>query len=176
MFKVTVEYSTPKLSKTEALLNQLSLAKEITDNLKDETYPIIEAVGKAKYDAIMNQIQPLIAGLKAYIKLTGHPSRNVWCYLKECIHGVSPEVMFSIEVTSCETFVKFRRGSWSYDFDWDKESDRMTQEDGVLSLWNDKAIDTMQNQLNELIESAIVGQEKAQEKIRSRFNQMIENN
>ena len=54
--KVTVDYQLPNTDKFDALIEQYLAMKAITDTTKETMIPLIQVGGKAKYDAICEQL------------------------------------------------------------------------------------------------------------------------
>ena len=55
--KVSVEYETPKTTKFEALVKEFEIAKKIADEAVDYYKPLADCAEKAKFEAIMEQLQ-----------------------------------------------------------------------------------------------------------------------
>ena len=57
--KVTVEYEVPKTSKFDALLAEYAIAKKVADETESYYKPLADLAEEAKFDAIMQQIEPI---------------------------------------------------------------------------------------------------------------------
>ena len=64
--KVDVRYETPKTDKFTALMEQYKAAKELADTTERELTPLIEVGGKAKYNAILEQLGILASQLREF--------------------------------------------------------------------------------------------------------------
>ena len=62
--KVTVTFEDNKPSRIDALLKEFEIASEIANETKRELTPIIQEVGLAKHAAIMEQLEPIMDGMK----------------------------------------------------------------------------------------------------------------
>ena len=69
--KVDVRYETPKTDKFTALMEQYKAAKELADTTEKELTPLIEVGGKAKYHAILEQLEVLANQLKEFSIMIG---------------------------------------------------------------------------------------------------------
>lgn len=57
--KVSVEYEIPKTTKFEALLKEFEVAKKVADETVDYYKPLADCAEKAKFDAIMEQLETI---------------------------------------------------------------------------------------------------------------------
>ena len=64
--KVDVRYEAPKTDKFTALMEQYKVAKELADTTERELTPLIEVGGKAKYNAILEQLGVLASQLREF--------------------------------------------------------------------------------------------------------------
>jgi len=55
--KVSVEYETPKTTKFEALLKEFEVAKKVADETVNYYKPLADCAEKAKFEAIMEQLE-----------------------------------------------------------------------------------------------------------------------
>lgn len=55
--KVSVEYETPKTTKFEALLKEFEIATKVADETVDYYKPLADCAEKAKFEAIMEQLE-----------------------------------------------------------------------------------------------------------------------
>ena len=68
--KVSVEYNKP-ISKLDALMEEFYAAKRVLKEATEELIPLIEASGKAKFDAIMDQMETVIKYMEQESIITG---------------------------------------------------------------------------------------------------------
>ena len=68
--KVSVEYNKP-ISQLDALMEEYYAAQKVLDNTRQELNPLIEASGKAKFDAIMEQMKTVFEYLEQECIITG---------------------------------------------------------------------------------------------------------
>ena len=69
--KVKVSYEKPE-SKLDALMAEYYAAQNAFKNTKEELMPLINAGGKAKFDAIMDQMETVIEYMKQECLITGY--------------------------------------------------------------------------------------------------------
>lgn len=68
--KVSVEYNKPT-NKLDTLMEEYYAAQRVLDNTRQELNPLIEASGKAKFDAIMKQMETVLEYMKQECVVTG---------------------------------------------------------------------------------------------------------
>lgn len=79
--KVSVEYNKP-ISKLDALMEEFYAAKRVLKEATEELVPLIEASGKAKFDAIMEQMETVLEYMKQECVITGRsPIQHTAFYL-----------------------------------------------------------------------------------------------
>lgn len=75
--KVTVEYEVPKTTKFDALLAEYAIAKQIADETESYYKPLAEVAEKAKFDAILHQLETIQDYAKKISQLNGD-NHAVW--------------------------------------------------------------------------------------------------
>ena len=73
--KVKVSYDKPE-SKLDALMAEYYAAQKVFNNTKEELMPLIDAGGKAKFDAIMDQMETVIEYMKQECLITGYSPKQ----------------------------------------------------------------------------------------------------
>lgn len=73
--KVKVSYEKPE-SKLDALMAEYYAAQNAFKNTKEELMPLINAGGKAKFDAIMDQMETVIEYMKQECLITGYSPKQ----------------------------------------------------------------------------------------------------
>lgn len=75
--KVTVAYDKPSTSKFDALLAEYALAKQIADETESYYRPLADAAEYAKFDAIIEQLQPIMDYARAISEMQDYKC-SVW--------------------------------------------------------------------------------------------------
>ena len=69
--KVSAEYEVPKNDKLDALMAEYYAAKNAYEETEQQIVPLINASGKAKFDAIIDQLEVVVDHMKQYALITG---------------------------------------------------------------------------------------------------------
>lgn len=96
--KVDVRYETPKTDKFTALMEQYKAAKELADTTERELTPLIEAGGKAKYYAILEQLGVLANQLKEFSIMIGAQNKQSISayYYNDCNSRVWFKIVYDV--------------------------------------------------------------------------------
>lgn len=158
--RVTVDYELPNTGKFDALVEQYLQAKTIADTTEMTMIPLIQKGGKAKYDAICDQLSIIENQLKKIVLITNCQLATAtgW-YMNEYYDNYV--VVIEYDGLKDRTKVYYGRNLSNYkcDFlDWDSNKDELLSSNGLITRWNDfKIIEDMQKdcnrQLNDLIEA-----------------------
>ena len=175
--KVTVDYELPTTDKFDALLEQYLQAKSIAETTKETMTPLIQMGGKARYDAICEQLQVIVGQLKKIALVSeSHSSQSATGYYH--LRGESYRMCVvyypsrdKVEITYREKF-----GYTSRDFlNWEYNQNDLLDLDGLVTCWNNfTIIEDMQKQCNYTIQNMITEQQKKAKKIASTLNKIRE--
>lgn len=162
--KVKAEYIVDSVDELETLLNQYELAKQITQETKTKLTPIIMAEGKAKYDAIMEQLQPIITSLQKLAVSRMEPV-ELCCY-----YGQNGE--FYIKAWKDDDY-KITYSRYKYEFDFEKNKGALCSPTGLITHWNEyNIIDKLKQALKNKIRGYIESEEYAKTKIETNYEAM----
>lgn len=161
--KVIVDYELPSNDKFDALLEQYLQAKAITDAAKETMIPLITEGGRARYEAICDQLDVIVDQLKKivvasdgisasatgwYTDKNGNSFRMIACY-----HGLCNKAYISY---------RERHGCISRDFlNWEYNKEDLLSLDGLVTRWNDfNIIEEMQRDCNRQLQNMIDTQQQ----------------
>ena len=147
--KVTAQYSIRPDSEFETYLEELRAMKAKNERNKAEKLPIINAIGKAKFDAIHEQLQPIVSGMISYMNIVGKNSLN--------IEVVSRERLFTIKYYNNKYYAYI--GNCLRDFN--KYNEFSSEQRYYLEHWNEfDFIEKLSAELKKLINISILSEER----------------
>ena len=161
--KVTVDYELPSNDKFDALLEQYLQAKAITDTTKETMIPLINEGGKARYEAICDQLDVIVGQLKKIVEVSNRRSASATGWYTDkggnsfqmivCYHGLYKKAYISY---------RERHGYTSRDFlNWEYNKEDLLSLDGLVTRWNDfNIIEEMQRDCNRQLQSMIDSQQQ----------------
>lgn len=165
--KVTVDYQLPNTDKFDALVEQYLAIKSITDTTKETMIPLIQEGGKAKYDAICEQLFIIAQQLKKISLLSDQSFVYVTAYYGNNHEKIIVEYFKDSDII--EIYYNNEYVCSKYDFlDWEKYKDNLLSSGGLVTNWNNyNIIENLQKQCNFILKSMIDNQKREAEKIAS---------
>ena len=157
--KITVEYEKPEMSKIDALIEQYVAAEKVTNATISETKPIIEACGRAKYEAICKQLEQIGWKLRKFCligKRVVSPYIEVW-YEDSRRFRIEYDYKYD-GISYLYNVGTFNSGNSFYNA---SNYEYLIRKDGLVTNWN------KYNIINEL---NIALEKKVQSEIDSRFH------
>ena len=146
--KVTVQYSIRPDSEFEIYLEELRAMKAKNEKNKAEKLPIINAIGKAKFDAIHEQLKPIVEGMRSYMSIVGKNSLR--------IDVISNGRTLTVRCCNNQYYVYI--SGFSYDFNqYNKDCNEQRY---YLEHWNEfDFIEKLSAELKKLISRATISEE-----------------
>lgn len=165
--KVTVDYQLPNTDKFDALIEQYLAMKAITDTTKETMIPLIQEGGKAKYDAICEQLFIIGQQLKKISLLSNKSPICISAYYGNNHEKIIVEYFKAADVV--EIYYNNRYGCSKYNFlDWENKKDNLLSLGGLVTNWNNyNIIEKLQEQCDFILKSMINNQKREAEKIAS---------
>ena len=144
--KVDVRYEAPKTDKFTALMEQYKAAKELADTTERELTPLIQVGGRAKYNAICEQLGVLASQLREFCIMIGtnHRESISAYYFNDCNSRVWFKITYDPETDTMKYYYNlYQLEHTGYDFLTENLDSTLTQSrllgtKGLVTRWGNR--------------------------------------
>jgi hypothetical protein len=161
--KVIVDYELPTTNKFDALIEQYLQAKAITETAEESIIPLIQKGGKAKYDAICEQLDVIVNQLKKILLVCNGTSASATGWYTDG-HNENYRMVVTYDRSKNQVRITYRErfGYKSRNFlDWVNNQEDLLSLNGLVTRWNDfKIVEEMQKDCNQQLQHMIDTQQK----------------
>ena len=151
--KVTAEYTVRPNTEFDAYLEELRIIKAKNEQNRAEKTPIINAIGREKFNAIHEQLKPIEEGMLSYMDIVGKNDLKITVFYG----NLDESREFTVRYCNNQFSVYISR----YSYPFNKYDGNSRDQMFYLEHWNEYGfIEKLSDKLKQLINAAIMNEKR----------------